>query len=166
MISMVVETPDIKNVNCQIGQQCGYGNTEQKQRVKETIEGPQFFFNYNIPVHENALGNYNVIIDTHFGKSEKQFFVIPESETIGKPTSDSSPGLKKIIDKFNRISDSEIPITLGEKSSEESSLVPRVLQGSLFTSARGEESDVNLRITTSGGQCVIGQGSDLSLIHI
>ena len=30
----------------------------------------------------------------------------------------------------------------------------------MFTSARGEESDVNLRITTSGGQSVIGQGSD------
>ena len=30
----------------------------------------------------------------------------------------------------------------------------------MFTSARGEESDVNLRITTSAGQCVIGQGSD------
>ncbi len=47
-----------------------------------------------------------------------------------------------------------------EKSSEDSILVPRVIQGSLFTSARGEESDVNLRITTTAGQCIIGQGSD------
>ena len=35
-----------------------------------------------------------------------------------------------------------------------------MISGSLFTSARGEESDVNLRITTSGGQCVVGQSSD------
>ena len=66
----------------------------------------------------------------------------------------------KKIDKFNRISNNEIPITLGEKSSEESTLMPRVLQGSLFTSARGEESDVNLRISTSDGQCIIGQDSN------
>ena len=38
--------------------------------------------------------------------------------------------------------------------------MPRVLQGSLFTSARGDESNVNLRITTSNGQCVIGQDSN------
>ena len=37
--------------------------------------------------------------------------------------------------------------------------MPRVLQGSLFTSARGEESDVNLRVSTSAGQCIIGQDS-------
>ena len=66
----------------------------------------------------------------------------------------------KKIDTFDRISDNEIPITLGGKSSEESTLMPRVLQGSLFTSARGEESDVNLRISTSDGQCIIGQDSN------
>ena len=49
---------------------------------------------------------------------------------------------------------------LTEKSTDDSTLSPRVIQGSLFTSARGEESDVNLRVTTSSGQCVIGQGSD------
>ena len=38
--------------------------------------------------------------------------------------------------------------------------MPRVLQGSLFTSARGEESDVNLRVSTSDGQCIIGQDSN------
>ena len=66
----------------------------------------------------------------------------------------------EIIEKFNRIADTEIPIILTEKSSEDSILVPRVIQGSLFTSARGEESDVNLRITTTAGQCIIGQGPD------
>ena len=30
----------------------------------------------------------------------------------------------------------------------------------LFRSARGEESDVNLRISTSDGQCIIGQDSN------
>ena len=65
-----------------------------------------------------------------------------------------------MIEKLNRISDNQIPINLDEKSSEDSILAPRVIQGSLFTSARGEESDVNLRVTSSSGQCVIGQTVD------
>ena len=47
-----------------------------------------------------------------------------------------------------------------EQYAEDTTLVPRVIQGSLFTSARGEESNVNLRISTTDGQCVIGQDSD------
>ena len=65
-----------------------------------------------------------------------------------------------MIEKFNRIPDNKIPITLDEKSIEESTLVPRVIQGSLFTSARGDESNVSLQITTNDGQCIIGQNSN------
>ena len=54
---------------------------------------------------------------------------------------------------------SEIEILLGEKTSEDKILLPRVLQGSLFTAARGDESSVNIQISTSNGQCVIGQDS-------
>jgi len=32
-----------------------------------------------------------------------------------------------------------------------------VIQGSLFTSIRGAESDVNLKVTTESGYCIIGQ---------
>ena len=35
--------------------------------------------------------------------------------------------------------------------------MPRVIQASLFTSARGQESDVNIQVSTSEGVCVIGQ---------
>ena len=163
-VSVIIETPDVSKINCFSGQQCGFGNTEKKIRVQETVDGPKFYWNYKIPSTSSAIGTYNVVADTHFGKIEKEFFVLPESEVIGNPelpSADSNiqKSMKK-IDKFNRISDNEIPITLGEKSSEESTLMPRVLQGSLFTSARGEESDVNLRISTSDGQCIIGQDSN------
>ena len=105
------------------------------------------------------MGLYTIVVDTHFGEFEKSFFVVDESEVIGTPAPEATVS-KKIIEKFNRISDDKIPIILTEKSTDDSTLSPRVIQGSLFTSARGEESDVNLRITTSAGQCVIGQGSD------
>ena len=162
-VNVKVDTPDVSHLNC-LSMDCGFGNTGKKIRVSEGVDGAEFFYNFKIPSGENAFGKYNVIADTHFGEVETPFFVVKQSDVIGtvSPEDSESPALisKKIIEKFNRIPDKEIPITLGEKSSEDSTLGPRVLQGSLFTSARGEESDVNLRIITSGGQCVIGQTSD------
>ena len=162
-VSVIIETPDVSQINCLVGQQCGFGNSEKKIRVSEGTEGATFYMNYKIPSGDSSVGKYNVIADTHFGEIKKSFFVLSESDVVGQispPSSEIIPKTSKIIEKFNRIADTEIPIILTEKSSEDSILVPRVIQGSLFTSARGEESDVNLRITTTAGQCIIGQGSD------
>ena len=160
-VSVKIETPDVSKINCLQGQQCGFGNTAMKLRVSESIEGPKFFWNYKIPNTAASVGSYTVIADTHFGQTKKQFFVVNESEVIGTLTPEATTTIsKKIIEKFNRIADDKISIILTEKSTDDSTLTPRVIQGSLFTSARGEESDVNLRITTSNGQCVIGQSSD------
>ena len=154
-VSVKIETPGISQINCFQGQQCGSANSERNLRIQESVNGPKFFMNYKIP-NSSSIGTHTIVVDTHFGEFEKQFIVVEETDVIGLPDTSKT---KKIIDKFNRISDNEIPIILGEKSSEESTLMPRVLQGSLFTSARGEESDVNLRVSTSGGQCIIGQDS-------
>ena len=159
-VSVKIDTPDVSKINCFDGAQCGFGNSEKKIRVQEGVNGPGFFWNYKLP-SDATLGLYTIAVDTHFGEFEKQFFVVDESEVIGTPVPETTTTVsKKIIEKFNRIADDKIPIILTEKSTDDSTLAPRVIQGSLFTSARGEESDVNLRITTSGGQCVIGQGSD------
>jgi hypothetical protein len=156
-VSLKVDTPDVSQVNCLVGQSCGFGNTAKKIRVGEGVEGATFFMNYKIP-SDALVGKYTVTADTHFGEIEKQFFVINESDVIG--ASESSSKISKVIEKFNRIADTDILITLGEKSNEESILVPRVIQGSLFTSARGDESNVNLQIIATNGQCIIGQNSD------
>ena len=161
-VSVKIETPDVSKINCLVGQQCGFGNYAKKIRVSEGADGSTFFLNYKIP-SDSPIGKYTVIADTHFGQMKHSFFVINESDVIGSvsyPSSDSSYKQLKIIEKFNRISDNKIPIILAEKSTEDSTLLPRVIQGSLFTSARGEESAVNLRITTTNGQCVIGPDSN------
>ena len=161
-VAVIVETPDVSKINCFAQHSCGLGS-EKKIRVSEGTEGATFYMNYKIPSGDSSVGKYNVIADTHFGEVKKSFFVLSESDVVGQilpPSSEITPKTSKIIEKFNRIADTEIPIILTEKSSEDSILVPRVIQGSLFTSARGEESDVNLRITTTAGQCIIGQGSD------
>ena len=154
-VSLKIETPDISKINCLTGQSCGLGNTAKKIRVSEGTDGAVFSMNYKIP-SADSIGKYTVTADTHFGQIEKSFFVVNEFDTTSSISSDSSSKLSKIIEKFNRIAGNEIPITLDEKSADESTLVPRVIQGSLFTSARGEESNINLRVTTSNGQCVIG----------
>ena len=78
---------------------------------------------------------------------KKSFFVISESDVIAPVPTESSSKLSKMIEKFNRIPDNKIPISLDEKSIEESTLAPRVIQGSLFTSARGDESNVSLQLS-------------------
>jgi hypothetical protein len=158
-VSVEIKTPtDLSRINCLVGQSCGE-NTVKKIRVSEGTEGATFYMNYKIPT-DFPLGKYTVTADTHFGEIEKSFFVSSESDIISSVSSVQSTMKSKIIEKFNRIPDNEILITLDEKDTAESTLLPRVIQGSLFTSARGDESKVSLEITTLGGQCVIGQNSN------
>ena len=65
-----------------------------------------------------------------------------------------------MTEKFNRISDSFVPISVAEKTFDDKVLLPRVLQGSLITSTRGEEANVNIKITTQDGICIIGQEAE------
>ena len=162
-VSLKIETPSISNINCLVGQQCGFGNSEKKIRVSEGTEGAVFFMNFIIPQTTNSVGKYNVIADTHFGQVKATFFVVSESDivdSVSSTLSESPLKLSKIIEKFNRITDDKISIILSEKLSDDLILAPRVIQGSLFTSARGEESDVNLRVSTNDGQCIIGSNSN------
>ncbi|MEK0318154.1 MAG: hypothetical protein QQN43_01115, partial [Nitrosopumilus sp.] len=62
-------------------------------------------------------------------------------------------------EKVNRIPDTFVPIFVAEKILDGEVLVPRVLQGLLLTPTRGEESNVNIKITTEDGTCIIGQES-------
>ena len=155
-VSVEIETPtDSSKINCLVGQSCGSENSVKRIRVSEGTEGATFYMNYKIPT-DSSIGKYTVTADTHFGEIEKSFFVSSESDIISSVSS-VQPTKSKIIEKFNRIPGNEILITLDEKDTAESTLLPRVIQGSLFTSARGDESKVSLEITTLGGQCVIGQ---------
>ena len=152
-VSVLVETPHVSQFNC-FEMDCGLGNNAKKMRVTESVEGAIFSWNYKLGSDQASIGQYKVIADTHFGEAEKSFVVIDESSVEMTPKEISK---KKIIDKFNRISDSDISISLDSKKTDDVELSPRVIQGSLFTAARGEESMVNIQVTTASGSCVIGQ---------
>ena len=142
-------------------------NDETNEKITKLFKlrgaEPTFSLKYNISSGALGIGTYTISAISHLGSTTKTFIVDDESivtDYAAQQSTDAKSSVpKKIIDKHNRITASEIPISLGEKTSGETTLVPRVIQGSLFTAARGDESSVNIQISTSSGQCVIGQDS-------
>jgi hypothetical protein len=64
--------------------------------------------------------------------------------------------VKTVIEKVNRISDNLASVTTQEKMIDEESVKPRVLSGSMITMSKNNLSDVNLRVTSESGICIIG----------
>ena len=162
-IGIIVNSPDQSGVNC-LKMYCGDGNIIKKVKIGGYYtDSPNLFgTNYKLPTGEFSLGEYTVIADTKFGQAESTFIVTenPILKSTNKPVEEQPTKPTKIIDKVNRISTTSIPIGIKENAGDDGSLIPRVIQGSLFTSARGEESSVNLQVSTENGSCIIGQSTD------
>jgi len=88
----------------------------------------------------------------------------PNASIPGKPSSIDekfengyfTSSVKTVIEKVNRISDNLISVTTQEKIINEQSVRPRVLSGSMVTMSKDNQSDVNLRVVSESGICVIG----------
>ncbi len=130
---------------------CGVGVKTTTLRQDPT---GTFIYSHTFP-NSAKLGTYIITFNTEFGKFTKPVQLI---EKIPEPEP-SSLG-ERVIEKFNRITEPELKITVNEKTVEEKQLSPRVIQGSLFTTLRGEEANVNLKITTEDGTCVIGPDTE------
>ncbi len=102
---------------------------------------------YIIPDGPGANGRYEVLLESALGRSSAAFEVTPEGAGILA---------SRVTEKFNRITDSEIRITADSMMRENQTLAPRVIQGSMFTTAIGQEGQVNLMVMSAGGTCVIG----------
>ena len=110
-----------------------------------------FTHEYIIPDNVSSIGSYEVNVDADFDTGSVVF------DVIEKP---STPKLNTIIEKQNRIADTMTSIFTEEKSTDTTTIAPRVLSGSLITPTRGDESDVNLRVTTDAGTCIIGPDAE------
>jgi len=123
-----------------------------------TSPSGSFTHEYTIPNSNDAIGKYEVIADTEFGEYTTSFTVtfktaiiqVDEEQSLGKRTTE----------KFNRIPDSFVPISVSGKTSDGVELLPRVLQGSLLAPTRDDEANVNIKITTQDGICIIGQAAE------
>ncbi len=130
---------------------CGIGVEATTLRQDPT---GTFAYEHTFP-DDASLGPYVITFNTEFGTFTKTINLIekvpePEPSSLGE----------RVIEKFNRITDPELEIFVDEKTVEDKQLSPRVIQGSLFTTQRGEEANVNLKITTLDNICVIGPDSD------
>ena len=120
-----------------------------------------FSHEQKIPNDSSSLGTYIITFDTEFGTFTKPFTVVEKSVVVaGEVEKEAKPFGDRVIEKFNRITESFIPIIVNEKLVDDAEIFPRVIQGSLFTPARGEESNVNIKVSTSDGACIIGQDSN------
>ena len=125
---------------------------------------PSGSFNYDYKISKTAkLGSYTITADTDFYTVSDSFEVVSElppaevEEPKEIPTA-PTPAPKKIVDNVNRITKSLIPITIGEKTIDNKTLSPRIFDG-LLRVTPGDESDVNIKVTTGDGTCLIGQDS-------
>ena len=110
-----------------------------------------FVHEFIIPDSTSAIGLYEVSVDANFETKYVQFNVVEDTST---------PKSNTIIEKENRIADTTISILTEEKTFDSSFIAPRVLSGSLITPSRGEESTVNLKVSSDSGICIIGPDVD------
>jgi len=107
-----------------------------------------FSYQFSIPDSVSSVGTYEVTVEADFETKTIQFdVVIPPAEE--KPS-------QTIIEKVNSIPDDSISINIMQKDFDGVTAGPRVLLGSLIASPRGEEPNVNLRVVSESGVCVIG----------
>ncbi len=117
--------------------------------------GPSGSFTHQfvIPDEPSSVGSYGVTVNAHFDVASFTFDVVKKPDS-SKPNT--------VVVKENSISERVIPIfTEGMTGDDDDDTVlsPRVISGSLITS-RGDESNVNLKISTLTGTCIIGPDAD------
>lgn len=102
----------------------------------------------------SSLGSYEITVDAGFETKSLMFDVVEKPIIL---ESEKSP--LTIIEKVNRILENKTSITTNEKTIDGNQVLPRVLSGSLLT-AKADQSDVNLRISSESGVCIIGPEED------
>ena len=138
-----------------------------------TARIPQVVFSENDYV---VKANYGGLI------GNESFSIVSGTPSIGEKPSDKNPNasipgkpssidekfengyftssVKTIIEKVNRISDNLISITTQQKIIDEQSVKPRVLSGSMITMSKDNLLDVNLRVVSESGICIIGTSDE------
>ncbi len=117
------------------------------------LPSPSVSFSHEFLISNSisAIGLYEVTVDADFETKSIQFTVIEKPKT---------PKFDTVIEKENRIPEKTISILTEEKTTDDTIIAPRVISGSLITPSRDDQSNVNLKISTMSGICIIGPDSD------
>lgn len=105
-----------------------------------------FTYQFPIPDSSESIGTYEMTVDADFETKSILFNVSEQLETQFPST---------VIEKQNRIPDSQISIMTEQKRVDDNEIAPRVITGSLLTSME-DQKNVNLRISSESGVCIIG----------
>ena len=122
----------------------------QVQSVRPSPSG-SFIHEFLIEDALSSIGTYEVTIDADFETKHLQFTVVEEPP---------APKLETVIEKENRIPDTSISVSTELKTVDDTTLSPRVVSGSLLTPVRDDASDVNLKVSSQSGICIIGPDVD------
>lgn len=106
-----------------------------------------FTHQFLIPDTFSSIGIYEMTVDAGFETKSIKFEVIDKPITVKLPST--------IIERENRITESQISITTMQKIVDGTDIAPRVITGSLLTSKEDQQS-VNLRISSESGICILG----------
>ena len=109
-----------------------------------------FSHQFQLSDSPSSIGSYEITVDAGFETKSLMFNVV-EKPVISE--SEKSP--LTIIEKVNRILEDKISIITNEKTIDGNQVLPRVLSGSLLAT-KADQSNVNLRVTSESGICVIG----------
>ena len=173
-VKVAIPSEESRKINCG-SFICGPGTKVTELRPDERTA--TFYHEEKIPVLGVAAGARTQAIGTDRNPitipDKETFFVAIEAEfgTFTKPITVWNipkpievPSLEeRITEKFNRITESHVDIDIDEKIFDGEEFEPRVIQGSLFTPNRGQESKVNIRVTTESGVCLIGPDPDCTI---
>ena len=127
--------------------------------------GPSGFFTHQfvLPDDESTAGTYAVVVDAGVDTVTTQFVIAAaEAEEKGEVEreAEEEEAQRVIFEKGHRIPDSVIAIPTGERVDDGTAFEPRVVFGSVLIPATGSSNDVNLRVTSESGTCIVGAEDD------
>ncbi len=109
----------------------------------------QFTHTFVIPDIKAAIGKYTVVVEAGAEAASAQFQIVGET-----------PDPMVIFEKGHRIPERMITVATGERAVDGTTFEPRVVFGSVVTTAGSSTSDVNLRVLSDAGTCIIGTADD------
>ena len=112
-----------------------------------------FTHQFAIPDDASVAGMYIVVVDAGVDTVSTQFKIVVKEEPA-----------RVTFEKGHRIPDSMITISTGEKVEDGMAFEPRAVFGSVVTSAASNPSEVNLRVMSSSGTCIVGGAGDGCLV--
>ena len=107
----------------------------------------RFTHQFVIPDDESVAGTYAVVVDAGVDTVTTQFQIVVEEEAP-----------RVTFEKGHRIPDGMVTISTEEKVEDGTAFEPRVVFGSVVIPAASSPGEVNLRVVSGSGTCIVGAG--------